>query len=557
MSKNSKINLHIWLLALASSVLLSVPYIVPHCGLVSLIALVPLFLAEQLAYNSGKKRFFHVAYTSFLVWNVITTFWIWFATPGGALAAFILNSLQMAIIFSLFRWMRRCTNGFLPYVFFCILWLAWEHSYQTWQITWPWLVLGNSFASSVGNIQWYEYTGVLGGSLWILLTNMLIHRIILLKARKKAIRVSVISVLALIFIPIIISRIIYSSYEEKLAPAQFAVLQPNIDPYGEKFYGQPLSVQTQGLLSLADMAMAHDTSASCMVVAPETFIFTESYSTALLESAPLANDPLCSMAEWTLAQNRNTREVSFITGAVTFSSKEETRTVIGNNRQLVTVTRRVPDTCYNASVFIAPQPGDTLEQLVPQFYHKSKLVVLAESNPFKNGPFKFMDKLVSGMAGGIGDYGTQPYRTVYEAQNGVKTGTAICYESVFSDFYREWPLNGANVMTIITNDGWWRDTPGHIQHLNYARLRAIENRRSIARCANTGISAFINQRGDIVEQTGWWERGYLTGSLNLNEEMTIFTQYGDITGRLSRFLAFIFLLMGVARRIAKKYIGIR
>ena len=177
--------MQIWLLALASSVLLSIPYIVPHCGLVSLVAFVPLFLAEQLAHNSGKKRFFHIAYVSFLVWNLITTFWVWFATPGGAMAAFILNTLQMAIIFSMFRWMRKFTNGFLPYIFFCIVWLAWEHSYQNGQINWPWLVLGNSFATSIKNIQWYEFTGVLGGSLWVLLSNMLLVRIILLKNRKQ------------------------------------------------------------------------------------------------------------------------------------------------------------------------------------------------------------------------------------------------------------------------------------------------------------------------------------------------------------------------------------
>ena len=99
MTKNRKINIQIWMLSLTSSILLSVPYLVPHTGLVALFALVPLFLAEQLAYNSGKKHFFHIAYTSFLVWNLITTFWVWFATPGGALAAFILNTLQMAILF--------------------------------------------------------------------------------------------------------------------------------------------------------------------------------------------------------------------------------------------------------------------------------------------------------------------------------------------------------------------------------------------------------------------------------------------------------------------------
>ena len=534
MSKNSKINLQIWLLALSSSILLSIPYIIPHAGLVSLVALVPLFLAEQLAHNSGKKRFFHIAYVSFLVWNLITTFWIWFATPGGAIAAFILNTLQMAILFTLFRWMRKFTNGFLPYIFFCIVWLAWEHSYQTWQINWPWLILGNSFATSIKHIQWYEYTGVLGGSLWILLTNMLIHRIILLKYRQKPIRVSVGALLVVILFPTITSHIMYGNCRETENPANFAVLQPNIDPYTDKFGGMNQLQQTQVLMELAREATAVPQENEQIVVAPETFIFTERWRTRLQEDNPLLNPAYTEIAGWVKQENEAGKDVNMIVGAVTYRGEDY----------------------FNSATFLAPS-GDTTVTVSPEFYHKSKLVVLAESNPFKNGPFKFMDKLVSGMAGGIGDFGTQPNRYVFETPGGVKLGTAICYESVFPDFYREWALNGANVMTIITNDGWWRDTPGHKQHLNYARLRAIENRRSIARSANTGISAFINQRGDIVQQTGWWERGYLTGSLNLNEEKTIFTVHGDIIGRLSRFLTFLFLLMGVARKIAKKHILIR
>ena len=531
-TKNKKINLQIWLLALSSSILLSIPYIIPHTGVVSLIALVPLFLAEQLAYNSGKKRFFHIAYTSFLVWNLITTFWVWFATPGGALAAFILNTLQMAIIFTLFRWMRRFTNGFLPYLFFCIVWLAWEHSYQTWQINWPWLILGNSFATSVKHIQWYEFTGLLGGSLWILLSNMLIHRIILLKNRQKPIRVSVAALAVIIFFPMIVSHIMYYNYREAEKPAQFAVLQPNIDPYTEKFGKLTQLQQTHQLLDLAKEAVENNARPGELIVAaPETFIFTERWNTRLQEDKPHLNPGYREIAGWLASKTLDGKDIDMIVGAVSYNG----------------------DDYYNTAIHMDPQISATV-LMNPKYYHKSKLVVLAESNPFKNGPFKFMDKLVSGMAGGIGDFGTQPERTVFETKGGVKLGTAICYESVFPDFYREWANNGANVMSIITNDGWWRDTPGHKQHLNYARLRAIENRRSIARSANTGISAFINQRGDIEQQTGWWERGYLTGTLNLNEEKTIFTIHGDIIGRLSRFLTFLFLLMGVARMIAKKFI---
>jgi apolipoprotein N-acyltransferase len=187
----------------------------------------------------------------------------------------------------------------------------------------------------------------------------------------------------------------------------------------------------------------------------------------------------------------------------------------------------------------------------PQYYHKSKLVVLAESNPFKNGPFKFMDKLVSGMAGGIGDFGTQPERTVFETKGGVKLGTAICYESVFPDFYREWANNGANVMSIITNDGWWGNTPGYRQHLSYASLRAIETRRSIARSANTGISALINQRGEIISSTEWWKPAYINGELKLNNKLTVFVKHGDIIGRVCKFLFFLFMLMAISRRCRK------
>ena len=97
-------------------------------------------------------------------------------------------------------------------------------------------------------------------------------------------------------------------------------------------------------------------------------------------------------------------------------------------------------------------------------------------------------------------------------------------------------------MSIITNDGWWRDTPGYKQHLSYARLRAIELRRSIARSANTGISALINQRGDIVARTQRWEEAALRGNLNLNEDLTFYVLHGDIIARLSQFLSVLLLL---------------
>jgi apolipoprotein N-acyltransferase len=171
MSKKNAIkrNAMLWLLVICSSVLLSIPFLYPHLGLVSLVGFVPLFAAEKIATENNKRFFGIYYYIGFLLWNLFTTYWIYNATMPGMIAAVMLNALQMAVIFRLFRWFKTLTKGFLPYIFFIITWIAWEHAYFTWEISWPWLVLGNAFSTSIKCIQWYEYTGALGGSLWVLL----------------------------------------------------------------------------------------------------------------------------------------------------------------------------------------------------------------------------------------------------------------------------------------------------------------------------------------------------------------------------------------------------
>ena len=113
----------------------------------------------------------------------------------------------------------------------------------------------------------------------------------------------------------------------------------------------------------------------------------------------------------------------------------------------------------------------------------------------------------------------------------------ICYESIWGNYVSKYVKKGAQFIAIITNDGWWGNTSGKDQHLQYAKLRAIENRRWVARSANTGISGFINQRGDIVQQTKWWQPAALNQEINLNEEITFYTQAGDIAAYLGLVLA--------------------
>ena len=141
------------------------------------IGLVPLLLVEGRVAQGEKGRVFWLSFLAFLVWNVATTWWVWNATPAATLA-WILNSLFMATVFYVFHLTKKrvCNNPWGNF-FLIPYWMAFEYLTYLWAAKWPWLNLGGVFSSKVSWIQWYEYTGVAGGTLWILLVNILITNI--------------------------------------------------------------------------------------------------------------------------------------------------------------------------------------------------------------------------------------------------------------------------------------------------------------------------------------------------------------------------------------------
>ena len=585
-----KRNAMLWLLVICSSVLLSIPFLYPHLGMVALVGFVPLFAAEKIATDNKKRFFGFYYYMGFLLWNIFTTYWIYNATLPGMIAAVTLNALQMAVIFRLFRWFKTLTKGFLPYMFFIITWIAWEHAYFTWEVSWPWLVLGNAFSTSIKSIQWYEYTGTLGGSLWILLVNTLLFRLMQLVLEKKRYILSASSLALLVAVPLIVSHIIFYTYQEPYfeptdnsgissagngtasgnGSRKFTVIQPNIDPYTDKFSGltqqqqntimlklaaQALNSSTQSTqstqsaqpdLSASDGQPANSAGASHFVIAPETFV---SRHPLIQENSPADNPSFLRMKNFVENSPHN---LNLIFGAVTDKIYMDYRTVYHKGIAVppTETARYIPnmDLWYdrsNSAIFVGAK-GDY------EFYNKSKLVVLVETTPYKKF-FNLMSRFAIDLGGAIGSYAPQQEREVFTTADSVKIGTAICYESVYGDFYRDYILKGAQVMSIITNDGWWGDTPGYRQHLSYASLRAIETRRGIARSANTGISAIINQRGEIISCTEWWKPAYINGELKLNNKLTVFVKHGDIVGRVCKFLFFLFMLMAISRFISRKF----
>ena len=335
----------------------------------------------------------------------------------------------------------------------------------------------------------------------------------------------------------------YYNYEEKENPVEVVVVQPNIDPYRVKFT-MPPEEQLEHMLNMARGKITPETE---FVLFPET---------ALQEFASLYADRNGIQLEGLWERNmENSFSVKIIREFL--ADFEDLNIVFGMSSKKLYDTDERPtksaryieslDTyydSYNAALHI--NNTDKLD-----IYYKSKLVVGVEQMPFIS-ILGFLDDLAINLGGTTGTLGIQEERSVFTSPyTGIQTGVAICYESIYGEFVGGYVNNGADFISIITNDGWWDDTPGYHQHKYYASMRAIEHRRSIARSANTGTSCFINQRGDISDQTPWWEEAVIRKKININDEITFYTQYGDYIPRVASFLAVLLLVFTVAKRLNK------
>ena len=126
MNRNNRL---LWGLTIASAILMSIPYLIPHCGPFALIGLVPLLCMDRIATLGGTRRVWIYHYCCFVLWNAITTFWVCNATVGGGIFAIFANAFQMSLIFGLFRLSKKKFSGALPYIFLMVMWIAWERFY--------------------------------------------------------------------------------------------------------------------------------------------------------------------------------------------------------------------------------------------------------------------------------------------------------------------------------------------------------------------------------------------------------------------------------------------
>lgn len=440
---------------------------------------------------------------------------------------FGLGSLLMAGAFWAYSRLRLFTGKLVAYAGLLCFWIAYEYLHQSWDLAFPWMNLGNGFAQAHYLIQWYEYTGVYGGTLWVLVCNILFFETYKAYKSNQANRIKLAAwTSATIVFPILISLLIFFSYSEDSNPSNVVVVQPNIDPYA-KFGSLPTSEQINRMIHLSDSIGQSNT---------EYFIWPETAISQDTEEKTIRQEP-----NYIAIQNfiRKYKNGNVLSGIESFSVYDTESTKSARFDE----SRRAYFDVFNAAVFIENSPK-------VQFYHKSKLVPGVEQVPFADY-LGFIKPWFAAFGGSSGSYGKQDEPSVFYSQSGIGVAPVICYESIWGEYVAEYVKKDAQFIAIITNDGWWGNTSGKDQHLQYAKLRAIETRRWVARSANTGLSAFINQRGDITQQTKWWVPGALKADINLNDELTFYVKHGDYIARIGSIgsgLFGLFLVWGGFRR---------
>ena len=485
---------------------------------------VPLMLLSD--YITKAKLFFGHAFLAMLIFNAATTRWIWNSTDIGSIAAIAANSFLMSLPLLAYHKFKKRFGKYFSSFAFIVFFMGFEYMHLNWQLSWPWLTLGNVFAAQIDWVQWYEFTGVGGGSLWALLVNVFFYHWIsganykIKQVGADAIRTyvsnwRVLIIAVAIFLPMLFSVVLTIRMAVPKPKNNVVVVQPNVDPYS-KFADGNAARQIQNLLYLTEQNVD---SATQLVIWPETAMSFD------IQEYQLLTNPVY---EPVLSYLKYRKNISILSGISTYKFTKDAHE---------NAARKLKDgsivVAYNSAVMMH-------DSTLPRFYHKSKLVPGVETMPTF---LSFMAPLFEQFGGSAAGYGKSDSAIFLSTpDHKYKCAPVICYESIYGEYVASYVKRGANLITIITNDGWWGNTPGHRQHLAYAKLRAIETRKWVARSANTGISAIISPYGDVKETLLWNASGAVKFPVETKQGQTIYVRLGDYLFKGAAWLSILLLV---------------
>ena len=520
------------ILSLLSAMLLSISW--PTYGIPFFIffALVPLMMMEHdiTKFSKIKRKgwvIFGLSYLCFVIWNIVTTGWLYGSkNPDGthSLMAVVfpvlVNSLLYSFVFQLYHWYKKLQGTYWGLTFFVAIWMCFEKLHMSWEFTWPWLNLGNAFSEYPKIIQWYDTLGATGGSFWILLINVYAFytlRIWEAGRKRKSLIINSAILVGAIALPMLISVVKYNNFDEKpIGSVKVLMLQPELDPYTEKYSKDSLTILND-LLTLAEQNSKGQID---YYIGPET-----------------------SLPGFGSISERGFEQSTLLNNVKDFLSKHP-KSVFAtgiSSHKFFRSTEQKPNAAYQVSDGSFVESYNSAVQIIPnqkvEVYHKGKLVPGVEIFPYINVLKPILGDAMLNLGGATVSLGIDEERKVFSNPfNKGKLAPIICYESIYGEFVTDYVKKGANFLAIMTNDSWWGVTQGHQQLMSYAKLRAIETRREIARSANSGISAHIDAKGDVLADTLYGDKTALFAEVKLYDKMTFYSRAGDLLSRISIFV---------------------
>ena len=524
-------------LSILSGLLLGISW--PTFGITFFIffSIVPLLiLLKNIGLKKSKFNWLKVlslSFLTFVIWNLITTWWIVNSSFFGFIFAILVNSFLYSLLVLIYFETKKFLPKFGSFILFVSLWISFEKFHTIWDFSWPWLNLGNVFSEKISWIQWYEYTGSFGGTLWVLVINIFIYLLIDSKYKsRKIIVIKVLRIFILFISPVIFSFFISMNQKKKEKSRNFILIQPNIDPYKEKYN----LTNMDNLRLIEKMTTGNLGESTHYLITPETFFSEENGEDIDQISTSILTDSINKFID----KNESMNILSGIQLYKFIYNKDS----INNNS--IKLNKSVWVNFYNSAILYNSKKDY-------QIYHKSKFVPGVEILPYKSFFKPLIGNFMLNLGGTVHGRTPQKNRSLFVSSIGDKFASIICYESIYGSFVRKFSLNGAEFFTIISNDAWWGETEGHRQLLSYSKLRAIENRKSIARVANTGISGFIDSNGNIYSKMEYNTKGILKNNLQLNNNITFYVKYGDYISRISNLMLLILLTI-VLSKVVKKNI---
>ncbi|MDE5420733.1 apolipoprotein N-acyltransferase [Ancylomarina sp. DW003] len=511
------------LLAILSGLLLALPWAYSVFFFSIFFAFIPLlFLEEESQKQSNPYWLFNYAFLAFLIWNTLAYWWVAEAQLIGSILIILINSAIQATIFWLISITRKQLKISILFPFL-IIGLGFEYFHTQWDLAWPWLNLGNAFTAQPKLVQWYEFTGVRGGSLWIILINISLYSLFKVRNYFKYLRI-----LILILFPILSSLFLYNQEEISNLTKSFSLFQPNLDPYTEKFKPENEKVHFDKFLITTDSLL--QTNETDFIFGPETMILQ-----AINEDTPIESESYKKLIH---LRNKYPKTEFFI--GVHSYLKLENKIPAGSRYN---TDKDFYYEAFNSALLLDDNDNTS-------FYHKTKLVPLFERMPFVQY-LSFLGKYSLELGGYNGTYSNRNTVDSFLKNDSTEIIPIVCFESVFGDYCAQRVNDKPGFICLITNDGWWKNSLGYKYHFNFSRLRAIENRRQIIRVANNGISALINTKGEVELKTQWWEKTILEGDIKLYSRKTFYSTHGDYIGRITAFFAILLLIFVKIRRISQ------